>query len=111
MESILTSIKKLVGIAEDYTAFDNDFIIYINSAFATLNQLGIGPVEGFSIVDASSKWSDYGVATPMLDHVKSYVYLKVKTIFDPPTSSTVLDAYNRMIQETEWRLKVASETV
>lgn len=111
MESILTSIKKLVGIAEDYTAFDTDFIIYINSAFATLNQLGIGPVEGFSIVDASSKWSDYGVATPMLDHVKSYVYLKVKTIFDPPTSSTVLDAYNRMIQETEWRLKVASETV
>ena len=81
MESILTSIKKLVGIAEDYTAFDTDFIIYINSAFATLNQLGIGPVEGFSIVDASSKWSDYGVATPMLDHVKSYVYLKVKTIF------------------------------
>lgn len=111
MESILTSIKKLVGIAEDYTVFDTDFIIYINSAFATLNQLGIGPVEGFSIVDASSKWSDYGVATPMLDHVKSYVYLKVKTIFDPPTSSTVLDAYNRMIQETEWRLKVASETV
>ena len=111
MESILTSIKKLVGIAEDYTAFDTDFIIYINSAFATLNQLGIGPVEGFSIVDASSKWSDYGVATPMIDHVKSYVYLKVKTIFDPPTSSTVLDAYNRMIQETEWRLKVASETV
>ena len=111
MESILTSIKKLVRIAEDYTAFDTDFIIYINSAFATLNQLGIGPVEGFSIVDASSKWSDYGVATPMLDHVKSYVYLKVKTIFDPPTSSTVLDAYNRMIQETEWRLKVASETV
>ena len=111
MESILTSIKKLVGIAEDYTVFDTDFIIYINSAFATLNQLGIGPVEGFSIVDASSKWSDYGVATPMLDHVKSYVYLKVKTVFDPPTSSTVLDAYNRMIQETEWRLKVASETV
>ena len=111
MESILTSIKKLVGIAEDYTVFDTDFIIYINSAFATLNQLGIGPVEGFSIVDASSKWSDYGVATPMLDHVKSYVYLKVKTIFDPPTSQTVLDAYNRMIQETEWRLKVASETV
>ena len=111
MESILTSIKKLVGIAEDYTVFDTDFIIYINSAFATLNQLGIGPVEGFSIVDASSKWSDYGVATPMLDHVKSYVYLKVKTIFDPPTSLTVLDAYNRMIQETEWRLKVASETV
>ena len=111
MESILTSIKKLVGIAEDYTVFDTDFIIYINSAFATLNQLGIGPVEGFSIVDASSKWSDYGVATPMLDHVKSYVYLKVKTIFDQPTSPTVLDAYNRMIQETEWRLKVASETV
>ena len=111
MESILTSIKKLVGIAEDYTVFDTDFIIYINSAFATLNQLGIGPVEGFSIVDASSKWSDYGVATPMLDHVKSYVYLKVKTIFDPPTSPAVLDAYNRMIQETEWRLKVASETV
>ena len=111
MESILTSIKKLVGIAEDYTVFDTDFIIYINSAFATLNQLGIGPVEGFSIVDASSEWSDYGVATPMLDHVKSYVYLKVKIIFDPPTSPTVLDAYNRMIQETEWRLKVASETV
>ena len=87
------------------------FIIYINSAVATLNQLGIGPVEGVSIVDASSKWSDYGVATPMLDHVKSYIYLKVKTIFDPPTSSTVLDAYNRMIQETEWILKVASETV
>ena len=104
MESILTSIKKLLGIEEDYEIFDTDIIIYINSAFATLTQLGVGPVESFSISDKTATWSSYMQNDPRLEHVKTYIYLKVKMIFDPPSSSTVIDAYNRNIQEMEWRL-------
>lgn len=104
MESILTSIKKLLGIEEDYEIFDTDIIIYINSAFATLTQLGVGPVEGFSISDKTATWSNYMQNDPRLEHIKTYIYLKVKMIFDPPSSSTVIDAYNRNIQEMEWRL-------
>ena len=111
MDSILTSIKKLLGIEEDYEIFDTDIIIYINSAFSILTQIGVGPAEGFSIKDKTTKWSDYMQDDPRLEHVKSYIYLKVKLVFDPPTSSTILNAYNDVIKELEWRLNHAVETI
>lgn len=109
MESILTSIKKLLGIEESYEIFDPDIILYINSAFSALTQLGIGPEEGFSIKDKTTIWSEYLNNDPRLDLIKNYVFLKVKLIFDPPTSSSVQSAYERMIQELEWRILHAIE--
>ena len=109
MESILTSIKKLLGIEESYEIFDPDIILYINSAFSTLTQLGVGPEEGFSIKDKITTWSEYLNNDPRLDLIKNYVFLKVKLIFDPPTSSSVQSAYERMIQELEWRILHAVE--
>lgn len=174
MESILTSVKKLLGITEDYKHFDTDIILHINTVFMVLNQLGVGPSEGFSIEDDTSVWTDFistnayykaehgidtdtkaemfaptkeiidaailsanqidtgfytttgekvyhastlsgidvfyyvSVANPsQLEAVKSYVYLKVKLLFDPPLSSSVIEATNRMISELEWRLNVS----
>lgn len=109
MESILTSIKKLLGIAEDYDHFDMDLIMHINSVFLVLTQLGVGPSEGFSIEDKTAEWSEFISNPTQLQAVKSYVYLKVKLLFDPPLSSSVLEATNRMIAEYEWRLNVAVE--
>jgi hypothetical protein len=110
MESILTSIKKLLGIPEEYTAFDQDVIIHINSVFMILTQLGVGPSNGFSITDEDDTWDDYVSDQTKIELVKSYIYLKVKLIFDPPTSSAAIDSINRQISEFEWRLNVASET-
>ena len=107
MESILTSIKKLLGIAEDYTQFDPDIIIHINTALMNLNQIGVGPVEGFSIEDATSIWTDFVSDMNKIEGVKTYVYLKVKLVFDPPLSSAVIESYNRTIEQLEWRLNVA----
>ena len=107
MESILTSIKKLLGIAEEYTQFDTDIIIHINSALSILNQLGVGPSEGFMIEDDLATWEDFVSDNKQIEMVKSYIYLKVKLIFDPPLSSSVMEAYNRQISEFEWRLNVA----
>lgn len=109
MDSILVSIKKLLGIAEDYTHFDPDIIMHINSAFSVLTQLGVGPPEGFRIDDDVKTWTDFISDTIRLDAVKSYVYLKVSLMFDPPTSSAVLSAKERQISELEWRLNVAAE--
>ena len=111
MESILTSIKKLLGIAEDYTQFDPDIIIHINTALMNLNQIGVGPVEGFSIEDATSIWTDFVSDMSKIEGVKTYVYLKVKLVFDPPLSSTVIESYNRTIEQLEWRLNVAVDSV
>ena len=110
MESILTSIKKLLGIAEEYEHFDADLIMHINSVFSILTQLGVGPSEGFSIEDKTATWNDFIPDGLMLQSVKSYVYLKVKLLFDPPTSSSVMESSNRMISEFEWRLNVAAES-
>lgn len=110
MESILTSIKKMLGITEDYEHFDSDLIMHINSVFSILTQLGVGPSEGFSIKDKTDVWSDFISDDPRLESVKSYVYMKVKLLFDPPLSSTVMESTNRMISEFEWRLNVQSET-
>ena len=110
MESILISIKKMLGITEEYEQFDADLIIHINSVFSILTQLGVGPSEGFSIKDKTDVWSDFIPNDPKLESVKSYVYMKVKLLFDPPLSSTVMESMNRMISEFEWRLNVQAET-
>ena len=111
MESILTSIKKLLGIAEDYTHFDNDIIMHINSVFLILTQLGVGPPEGLVIQDATALWTDFVADDKNLELIKSYTYLKVKIMFDPPLSSAVLDSTNQLIKEYEWRIQVASDPV
>ena len=103
MESILTSIKKLLGIMSDYTNFDDDIIIHINTAFAMLNQLGAGPEGGFVIVDANSRWEDY-TTEKNLNMVKTYIYLKVRLLFDPPTSTALIESINRTLSEIEWRI-------
>ena len=109
-DSILTSIKKLLGITEDYEYFDQDIIIHINSVFMILNQLGIGPSEGFSIIDKTAIWRDFISEGKNFESVKSYIYLKVRLLFDPPTSSAVMESMNRMISEFEWRLNVSAES-
>lgn len=108
MDSILTSIKKVLGIAEDYNHFDDDLILHINSVFLILNQIGVGPEEGFTISGESDKWKDFTTSNK-LEHVKTYMYLKVKLIFDPPLSSAVMEAYNRIISELEWRILISGE--
>lgn len=111
MESILTSIKKLLGITEEYTHFDTDIIIHINSVFSVLTQLGGGPSVGFFIKDSSSVWSDFVADNTQIEFIKSYMYLKVKLLFDPPLSSAVIEAMNRTISELEWRIMVAVDPV
>ena len=103
MESILDSIKKLLGIQPEYRAFDEDLIIHINTVFIILNQLNVGPEEGFMIVDGSESWDDFvkGINETM---VKTYIYLKVRLMFDPPTSGVLVESMNSMISELEWRL-------
>jgi len=109
MDSILTSIKKLLGISEDYTQFDDDIIMHINTVFLNLTQLGVGPETGFSIEDDSAEWSDFIdiESNAQLHAIKTYMYLRVKLLFDPPLSSAVIDSTNRIISELEWRLNVA----
>lgn len=107
MDSILTSIKKLLGITEEYENFDQDIIMHINSAFMILNQLGVGPKNGFSISDKSSTWDEFIPESSNLEAVKTYVHLKVKLMFDPPLSSTVIEAIKSQINELEWRLNVS----
>ena len=111
MESILTSIKKMLGIVEEYEHFDSDIIIHINSVFMTLAQLGVGPSEGFYIEDEEAIWTDFIPDLSKLQAVKTYVYLKVRLLFDPSSlGSATLAAYERQIQELEWRLNAAVET-
>ena len=105
--SILTSIKKLLGVAEDYVEFDEDIMTHINSVFLNLTQLGVGPEEGFMIEDNTAEWEDFISNSVQLQAVKTYVYLKVKLLFDPPLSSSVTESINRMIAELEWRLNAA----
>ena len=109
MDSILTAIKKLLGIDEEYTQFDNDIIMHINTVFLNLTQLGVGPEEGFLIEDDAATWDDFIGDSNQLQAVKTYVYLKVKLLFDPPLSSSVIESINRIISELEWRLNVAAD--
>lgn len=112
MESILTSIKKLLGIDESYSHFDPDLVMHINSVFSILTQMGVGPSDGFSITGKEETWSDFLQDNPArMQLAKSYMNLKVKLLFDPPLSSAALDAINRQISEFEWRLFVAADPV
>lgn len=111
MESILTSIKNLLGIADECTDFDTAIVIHINTVFMTLTQLGVGPSMGFYITDKSTKWDAYLSDPTELQAVKTYMYLKVKLVFDPGSiGSSTLASYERTIQELEWRLNVMAET-
>ena len=111
MDSILNSIKKLLGISEEYKHFDPDLIMHINSVMSILTQLGVGPSEGFFINDETSTWDDFIEDNVNLDLVKSYMHLKVKLLFDPPLSSAVMESMNRMISEFEWRLNAEAESI
>lgn len=104
MDSILNSIKKLLGIDESYTVFDGDLIIHINSAINALYQLGVDAAGQFSITDADDSWDDLILDTD-LNLIKTYVFLKVKLLFDPPTGSA-LQAYNEQLREIEWRINI-----
>lgn len=108
--SILTSIKKLLGLDESYTVFDVDIMMHINSALATLNQLGIGPEFGFTIEDAGPTWDEFLGIDQRLNPVKTYVYLRVRLLFDPPATSFAIDAVKEQITELEWRLNVTRES-
>ena len=109
-KSILDSIKKMLGIDASYTIFDQDIIMHINTVFMILNQLGVGPAEGFSIEDNKKIWKDYLNDDTKLESVKSYIYLKVKLLFDPPLSTAVIEAIKQQINELEWRLNVEAES-
>ena len=105
MESILASIKKLLGVSEDDSYWDQDIIMHINSVFSILTDLGVGPSEGFRIEDDLATWNDFIGTNINYECVKSYMYLKVKLLFDTSTtSSAVIESINRMINEYEWRL-------
>jgi hypothetical protein len=105
-QSILLSTKKILGISSDYVVFDLDILTHINSAFSTLAQLGVGPVEGFMIEDETAQWADFFGDAPdiQLNSVKTYIYLRVRQVFDPPTTSYAISAFNEQIKELEWRL-------
>src|SRR5512140_2463681 len=105
-QSILNSTKKILGLAEDYTVFDLDIITHINTAFSTLTQLGVGPSEGFMIEDDEAVWGAFIYDDLQFNAVKSYVFLRVKALFDPPTTSYLIAATEKQIQEFEWRLNV-----
>jgi len=113
MDSILDSVKKKLGIDAKYTIFDDgDLIDHINTVFADLNQLGVGPPEGFSIEDSDVIWEDYLTDDALkLQQVKTYMHLRIKLIFDPPQQTSVLTSYQEQIEKLEWRLNIAAESI
>lgn len=109
-DSILLSVKKLNNVAPEYTAFDDNFILYINAALSDLNQLGIGPAEGFAIEDKNDSWDDFlGDESPIYNRVKTYVGLHVNLSFDPPPTSFAIGMMQDQLKEQGWRLVVAQE--
>lgn len=110
MSSILNDTKKILGLGEDYTPFDLDVIIHINTAFSVLEQLGIGPEDGISISDAGDDWDDLGLPNKWVNMIKTYLYLKVRMLFDPPTMSFMITAVQDQLKEYEWRLSHFRET-
>ena len=109
MESILNSVKKMLGIDSSYTHFDSDLIMHINSVFMVLTQLGVGPSEGFVITGEYDEWGDFIDEIDQLAAIKTYVYQKVRLIFDPPSSSAHMEALKNSIAEFEWRLYISAE--
>lgn len=110
MSSILNDTKKVLGLEANYTAFDLDVIMHINSVFSTLEQLGIGPDGGFAITDTSAQWDAFLAGDPRLNSVKTYVFLKVSLMFDPPSTSYLITARQEQAKELEWRLSTYRET-
>lgn len=111
-ESILQSIKKLIGgISDDYTHFDEDVITQINTAFARLHTLGVGPANGYAITDDTNTWSEFMEDGPIRNMCKTYVQLKVRLYFDPPTIAAVLDAMQEQVKELEWVLNVEEDVI
>lgn len=108
-ESILESIKKVLNVPSDYEAFNADLIMHINSVFSTLNQLGVGPRSGFMIEDQSTTWDSFLDGDLRLNNVKSYVALRVRLLFDPPTTGFHVQAVTEQIKELEWRINVQRE--
>lgn len=109
-DSILTSIKKLMGLTEEYDAFDQDILILINSVLFELEQIGVKAKDGFVLSDKTSVWSDYSDDDRLLNALKPYIYMKTKLTFDPPTSSGALDSMNRIIDRFEWRINLYADT-
>lgn len=109
-DSILTSIKKLMGLTEEYDAFDQDILILINSVLFELEQIGVKAKEGFVLSDKTAVWSDYSDDDRLLNALKPYIYMKTKLTFDPPTSSGALDSMNRIIDRFEWRINIYADT-
>ena len=109
-DSILTSIKKLMGLTEEYDAFDQDILILINSVLFELEQIGVKAKDGFSLTDKTVVWSDYSDDDRLLNALKPYIYMKTKLAFDPPTSSWALDSMNRIIDRFEWRINLYVDT-
>lgn len=108
MASILTETKKMIGIADEDTSFDIDIITHINTVFSNLQQLGVGPEEGFMITDKTATWESF-VTGNGLNMVRTYMFLKVKMFFDPPATSFLLDAMKSQVAEQEWRISVFRE--
>lgn len=108
-ESILTSTKKALQLPEDYTAFDQDIMMHINAALATLNQLGVGPADGVVVSDTTAEWSDLIEDNAKLNHVQTYVYLVVRSMFDPPATGFAVTALEKQIKEYEWRISATRE--
>jgi hypothetical protein len=104
MESILTAVKQMLGLPEDYTAFDETIVMHINSVFLSLSQMGVGPAEGFTISDKEAKWDEIEVEPILIGYLKTYMFMKVKLVFDPPNSSYLLEAIDRQILQMEWRM-------
>lgn len=103
-DSVLDSTKKILGLTKEYDVFDLDIITHINTVLMTLEQLGVGPIGGYFITDSSSKWTDFLGEDPRLNSVKSYVYMRVRLMFDPPSTSFAITSIEKQIQEMEWRL-------
>lgn len=105
MNSILDTIKKMLGVGEDYTAYDTDILVSINSSLMVLSQLGGGPPGGFQIASKEDTWSDYSSDELEIAASKTFIFLNAKLVFDPPSSSTVLEAYRRTTDELSWRIR------
>jgi hypothetical protein len=108
-DSILNSIKKIVGLVESDTSFDTDIIMHANTVFSVLNQLGIGPTDGFMIEDSAPTWDDFLAGDNRLNMVKTYIYLRVRLLFDPPSTSFVIESLNEQIKELEVRMSIVRE--
>lgn len=107
--SILNTVKRALGIEPEYDTYDVEIITHINSVFSTLQQLGVGEDEGFEIENAQNTWDEFLEDDKRLNAVRSYVFMRVRLIFDPPANSFAVDSFQRQVDQLEWRLNVYSE--